>query len=157
MTSEENREKTIQMLTETEEAIGRLYEAYSKALPEHEEFWFGLVMEEADHSNLVHSLLNKVRKGSASFVADTKLADEVKDVREFLKKEQERAKRENMSFIDALNTALNIEKSLIKQDFYLLFTNPTQDVSSTLHQLRRDVENHIKFLQRELDIQEKRR
>lgn len=157
MTSEEDRENTIQMLTETEEAIGRLYEAYSRTLPEHEEFWFGLVMEEADHSNLVHSLLNKVRKGSASFVADAKMADEVKDIREFLKKEQERAKRENMSFIDALNTALNIEKSLIKQDFYRLFTNTSLDVSEVLQHIQHDAESHIEFLQRELDEQEERR
>ncbi len=157
MTSEENQENIIQMLTETEEAIGRLYEAYSNTLPEHEEFWFGLVMEEADHSNLIHSLLNKVRKGTAGFVVDTKLADEVKDFLELLKQERERAKRENMAFTDALNTALNIEKSVAKQDFYRLFKNPSQDVSDILHQIHRDAESHIKFLQRELTEQEKRR
>jgi hypothetical protein len=156
MTPGENQENTIQLLTETEEAIGRLYEAYSNTMPEHEEFWFGLVMEEADHSNLVHSLLNKVRKGTASFVVDPKVAGEVKGFLGFLKQEQERAKRENMAFTDALNIALNIEKSIVKKNFYRLFKNPSQDVSSVLHQIRRDAENHVKFLQRELTEQENR-
>jgi len=151
MTSDEAQIQIIQMVTGAEEAIGRLYETYANRLPEHEEFWFGLVVQEGDHSNLIYNLIKEVENGSASFAADVKLVEEVKNLQELLKREQARAKREKMSFADALQVALDIDKSLVKHGFYRLLRNPSGDVSEAIEKLRRTTANHIKYLQKELE------
>lgn len=60
----------LQMMVANEEAVSRLYEVYGSMFPEHEEFWFGLAMEEADHASWILELLHKVSKGSASIYKD---------------------------------------------------------------------------------------
>jgi len=148
--------KTMQMLAATEEAVGRLYEIYANRFPEHEEFWFGLTMEEADHSNSILDLISKVRKGSANFFANQSLVENVQKFQDHLKQQQSRAKREDISFIDALHVALDIEKSLIEREFYRLFEGVSVETRNVLKYLDSASGNHIKVLQREIEQQKKR-
>ncbi|MBN2074802.1 MAG: hypothetical protein JW762_04550 [Dehalococcoidales bacterium] len=85
-----SEENPIRILTETEEDIGRLYEAYAKKMPEHEEFWFGLVLEEADHSTMVHSLVKKIDTESVSFTSDPEVINNLKEFRDFLVRKKKR-------------------------------------------------------------------
>jgi len=146
-----SEENSIQVLTETEEDIGRLYEAYAKNMPEHEEFWFGLVLEEADHSNMVHSLVDKLNTGSVSFTSAPEVIDKLKEFRDFLINEKEQVKKEDLSFTDALQVALDIENSIIKNGIYHLFTNPSGDVIEIMERLRHDNISHVRFLRKELE------
>ena len=146
-----SEENPVQILTETEEDIARLYEAYARKMPEHEEFWFGLVLEEADHSNLVHSLIKKIHTDSVSFTSDPAIIDKLKEFRDFLIQEKERVKKEDLSFIDALQVAIDIENSIIKHGIYRLYRNPSGDVVDMMEKLHHDNANHIKFLRMELE------
>lgn len=152
-----SEENPIKILTEAEEDIGRLYEAYARKMPEHEEFWFGLVLEEADHSNLVHSIINKLDTESVSFSSTPEVITKLKEFRDFLVREKEKAKKEDLSFTDALRVAVDIENSIIKNEIYHLFTNPSGDVLGIMEKLRHDNTSHIKFLRMELEKYSKKR
>ena len=120
-----SEENPIQILADTEEDIARLYEAYAEKMPEHEEFWFGLVLKEANHSNLVHSLINKLDIKSITFTSDPEVINKLKEFRDFLVEEKEKVKKEDLSFSDALQVAVAIENSIIKNGIYHLYTNPS--------------------------------
>ncbi|UCC16043.1 MAG: hypothetical protein JSU58_06610 [Dehalococcoidales bacterium] len=152
-----SKENPIQILTETEEDIARLYEAYASEMPEHEEFWFGLVLEEADHSNLVHRLIKEVHTDSVSFTSDPAIIDKLKEFRNFLVREKEKVKQEDLAFTDALQVAVDIENSIIKSGIYHLFKNPSGDVVDIVEKLRHDNTNHIKFLRIKLEKYRKKR
>ena len=146
-----SEENPVQILTETEEDIARLYEAYARKMPEHEEFWFGLVLEEADHSNMIHSLIKKVDTSSVSFTSDPDVINRLKDFRDFLVREKENVKNEELSFTDALRVAIDIENSIIKNGLYHLFQNPSGDMVEIMEKLHHDNTSHVKFLRRELE------
>ncbi len=146
-----SEENPVQILIETEEDIARLYEAYAKKIPAHEEFWFGLVLEEADHSNMVHNLIKKLDTESVSFTSAPEVINKLKEFRDFLVGEKEKVKNEDLSFTAALQVAINIENSIIKNGVYHLFTNPSGEVLEILEKLRHDNIGHVKFLQRELE------
>jgi hypothetical protein len=146
-----SEENPVQILIETEEDIGRLYEAYARKMPEHEEFWFGLVLEEADHSTMVHSLVKKLDTESVSFTSIPEIINNLREFRDFLVREKEKVKKENLSFTDALQVAIDIENSIIKNGIYHLFTNPSGDVLEIMGKLRHDNTSHINFLRRELE------
>ena len=151
MAPEETRLTLIEYLSETEEAIARLYEAYSNTQPEHEEFWFGKVIQEADHSSHIHELIHKLKNGSATFTVDAAMTDAIHKLDEFLERELKRTKVENMSFTDALEVAIQIEKSVAKQGFYSFLKNPSGNINETIQRLRHDDAGHVKFLERELE------
>ena len=75
----------IHMLAANEEAVGQLYDAYANEFPEHEEFWFGLSMEEADHSNWILELVHRVNEGSATFFKDRITIDDIQSFANYLK------------------------------------------------------------------------
>ena len=146
-----SEENPVQILIETEEDIGRLYEAYARKMPEHEEFWFGLVLEEADHSTMVHSLVKKLDTESVSFSSVPEVIHKLREFRDFLVGEKEKVKKEEVSFTDALQVAIDIENSIIKNGIYHLFTNPSGNVVEIMEKLRRDNTSHVKFLRMELE------
>jgi rubrerythrin len=143
----------IKMLAANEEAVGRLYEAYANKFPEHEEFWSGLAMEEADHSNWIFELLRKVNEGSARIYEDRFQAEDIQKFQNYLKEQLGKVKQEKISFVDALCTALDIEKSLVERGFLQVFDGDSEGTQSVLEYLTSATRNHIKVIQRKLEQQ----
>lgn len=155
MTSLPEQVNILQMLAKNEEAVGRLYEVYANKFREHEEFWFGLAMEEADHANRVLELIQKVNKGSASVSEGTFKVEDIQKFSNYLKEQLDRARHESMSFVEALSIALNIEKSLIERKFFRIFEGGSEENWHVLEYLASATENHIKVIQKKLEQQKK--
>ena len=145
--------KIIKLLAVNEEAVGQLYEAYASEFPEHEEFWSGLAMEEADHSNWIMELLRKVNEGSVSIYEGRFHIEDVQRLQDYLNEQLIRAKQGNILFVEALSTALNIEKSLIERHFFEVFEGDSEKTRSVLEFLASATENHIGLIQRQLKRQ----
>ena len=155
MTSSPKRVNILQMLAANEEAVGKLYETYANKIPEHEEFWFGLAMEEADHANWLLDLITKVNKGSASVYESLFKTEDIQDFHNYLTEQLDRAKQERISFVEALAIALNIEKSLIERKYFQIFEGGSEEYWHVLEYLASSTENHIKVIQKQLDKQKK--
>ena len=67
----------LRALIKIEETVARLYQAYAEKFPEYEEFWTGLVMEQIDHSNVIHARLAEAKKGSVHFSRDKVSAEAI--------------------------------------------------------------------------------
>jgi len=143
----------MQMLAANEEAVGRIYEAYANKFPEHEQFWFGLAMEEADHSNWIFELLHKVSKGSASIYEDRFHTEDIQRFQDYLEEQLDIVRQEKISFVDALLTALDIEESLVERRFFHVFEGDSEETRSVLEYLASATENHIKIIKRQLEQQ----
>jgi hypothetical protein len=140
----------MQTLVKVEETTGRLYEAYGRIFPEHEEFWFGLTMEEADHASAILDLINMYRNGKANFYEDSKLIAVAENLLSQLENELKQAEQGPLSFNDALSRALNIEKSLAEHRFYRMFGGSSRETLSILELLDSSSNNHVNVLQTEL-------
>ena len=150
MVTSEDKLNVMQMLVEVEETTGRLYEAYGRIFPEHEEFWFGLTVEEADRASAILDLINMYKKGRTSFHEDSRMITEAEKLLSRLKNELEQAEQGQFSFNDALLRALDIEKSLAEHRFYRMFGGGSRETLSILELLDSFSNNHVKILQIEL-------
>jgi hypothetical protein len=155
--SEQNLDNPLGLLADVEEDIGRLYEAYAKNMPEHEEFWFGLVLKEGDHSYLIHNLASKYGNGTASSPVDDATIDKVTELRELLKRETGKAGKKYLSFTEALQTAINIEKYISDNSIYSLLCNSSCAEIDNVGKLNYDNTTLIKFLRKELKKYAKRK
>ena len=151
MTQPEKQVGLLQMLAANEVAIGKLYETYGNKFPEHEEFWFGLAMEEADHANWIHDLTLKVNKKSLSVYEGLLKTEDIQTFRNYLSEQLNNAKKGEISFFEALSTALNIEKSLIESQYFRVFTGGSEEDWNILEYLASATANHIKVIQNQLE------
>jgi hypothetical protein len=140
----------MQTIEKIEESAGRLYEMYADRLPEHEEFWFGLTMEEADRAGAVMDLIGMFRSGRTSFHEESSPAEKAEKLLARLSDELEKAKHEKITFNDALQTALEIEKTLYENRFYRLFGGGTAGARSALELLDSTSTSLIRSLQTEI-------
>ncbi len=150
MVTSEDKLNIMQMLVEIEETTGRLYEAYGRLFPVHEEFWLGLTVEEADHASAILDLINMYKNGRTSFREDSWMIKDAEKLLAQLKNELEQAEQGQFSFNDALSRALNIEKSLAEHRFYRMFGGGSRESLGILELLDSSSSNHVNALQTEL-------
>jgi hypothetical protein len=138
----------MQMTADVEEAVGRLYEAYADLFPAHEEFWSGLEIEQGDRASTIFDLIRKVGNGTARFDADSARMREAEKLLVRVEEELKRAD-DQLAFKEALETALDIEKTLAGHRFYGMFdgTGTTRRAIETLDE---SATNHVDILRLEL-------
>ena len=132
-----------------EETVGRLYEVYAEAIPEHESFWRGLALEEADHARSVFELVDRAEDGEIEFQSENVpdgYIDRFTGLLEELSKNTQ-----DITFVKALENALEIEKTLAERRFYRSFGGGSPEVRAILDYLDSSSESHVKAVELELE------
>ena len=137
----------LELLARTLENAARLYEAYSRAFPELEEFWFGLAMEEVDSSNLVHSCIMQIRSGSIH--VDTSRIDEaeLQNLLDSIQGELARVQRKKIDINDAIDSALNIERMIVEGEYLEVLSTYLEEIGHPLPYPVVTAKNHVKVLE----------
>lgn len=137
----------LELLAKAIESCARLYEAYSRAFPELEGFWFGLVMEEVDNSNLVHNCVLQIRKGSIH--VDTDRIDPValRSLLDLVQGELTRIRRKKMDIVDAISVAIDIESRIIEGEYLEVLSSYLEEIGHPLPYPVVTAKNHVKVLQ----------
>jgi rubrerythrin len=152
MESQQDILKQIQILEENEEALAGLYQAYANRFPEYEEFWFGLAMQEIDHSNLIHELIQRVKRGEARLYEHTLDIVYLQNFKELIDRETDRANYESISHHEALSTALRVEKDIIEHKYAQIFDSDSEEIRRILDEMTIATKRHRKLLEEHLDM-----
>ena len=152
MESQQEILKQIQILEENEEALAGLYQAYANRFSEYEEFWFGLAMQEIDHSNLIHELIQRAKRGEARLYEHKLNIVFLQNFKEFIERETERAKYKPVSHYEALSIALRVETDIIEHKYAQIFDSDSDEIRRILDEMTNATKRHQKLLKEHLDM-----
>ena len=150
MESHENEVKVIELLIQHEEAIRELYLAYANKFMDLEEFWFGIAQDEKKHAEWIRGVLGKMQEGPVRFNADLFKNDAVQDSLDFVKKLTMEADGDDLTLVDALKHAFDLEKTMIEEKFFEIFEGIPADLATVLKSLIEGTKYHVEIIEKEL-------
>ena len=117
----------ILLLSEHEEAIGRLYAEYAGIFQEDEAFWMQFSKEEFLHAEWIRSLQVLNEKEEVLFTGrfnEAALQTSLK----YIHNQIEKAREGSVTRIEALSISLSLENSLIEKKFFDAFAGDSAEV-----------------------------
>lgn len=138
----------LDIMKEHEEVISRLYECYAEKFAEHRDFWTELSEEEIEHANWIDTLRSRIEEGADVMVADRFPIEAIKCSIDFVNKQIKKAADANFSLINALSTAIDIEKGLIDSKYFEVFEGDSKETACTMALLARSTKEHYQRIRR---------
>ena len=138
----------IYLFEENELNVSHLYRIYAEKFSEHEAFWQRLSMEEVGHAEKIHSLR---KQPAANFVETNFTRGIVSYVMNFVKDEITKAENDEISHLDALNTALRIEQSILEKKCFDFFQSSDKTLNEVMGELGEETQKHLKMLQGQIE------
>ena len=132
----------VELLTEHERAIGRLYRAYAAKFPDQKDFWSSLADEEEQHAEWLQRLLVRAEEGLGCVRPDRFDAVAVTDSLTRLKDMIERAHEQGLSLADAVANALALERSLLEARYFEVFEGTAAEVVQVQYCLADAAKDH---------------
>ena len=144
-----NPGEVIEAMAKNEEAVSRLYQAYSERFPDQKAFWSSLASEETTHAEWIRSLQTKAREGSVFFARDRFKMQPVRGFSAYLERELATARQPGMSPINALSVAVYIEESIIDQRFFEVSAADNPELKRILNDLATATRSHLEKVREE--------
>jgi len=132
----------LTMMVENEELVSELYRRYSEKFAVHEDFWFGLAVEEINHSIWIRDLNKKVLDGDVRFDESRFNMYALKNFRDYMNEMIGIANTQEVTLESALGTALNIESALIERKFFEVFESDSKELKEVLNLLAISTKRH---------------
>jgi len=138
MESQKGLNETIEMLAKNEEAVARLYKAYSEKFIKHKDFWFGLAEEEVAHACCIRTICAQTDKCDYARFKPELLEMSLK----YLDDKVRQVRTEDISFVDALSIALDLETNMIESNYFEVFDTDSNELRNSLDELRTATQAH---------------
>jgi rubrerythrin len=111
----------IQDIIRHELNLEKMYKQFAKSHPNHREFWSELASEEAMHAKWIKSLARYTQNGHIGS-SDFKLNHQaIRSSISYIEKQTEACKNGKLSLLNAASIALDVEKSMIEKNFFVIF------------------------------------
>ena len=151
-----NKDQTVlaKITEETEDNIAQLYQVYADKFPEFADFWSGLVIEQINHSNTIHGLMNKVRTGLLSCSENRADCQSLESLQNKVKQEIIRAKEGKPSVSEAFSITLEIEKNLSRREYSEALDEDSEEVRTAFSYLASATQRHINRIEKHLKSKE---
>ena len=114
-------DELIQLLQKYELSIAVLYETFASILPLSEKAWIAYAKEERLHAKWINELHTQLKKENISFEQTKFTAQSTKTAIGYVENQIDRVIKGKPDLIQALNIAINIEKSLLESAFLRVF------------------------------------
>ncbi len=101
--------------------LAKMYAAFARSHPDHSKFWSQLAREESMHAKWIKSLGRHYKEGRLNLSAFKLNPQALKTSIAYIEKQTEESKKGNLSLLNAVSIALDIEKSLIDNKFFEIF------------------------------------
>ena len=134
------------VLKRHERVIARLYEIYSQKFPKWEEFWMGLAGEEHQHADWIGALQARVEESGGCFVVNRFPIGAVEHSIAYVEDLAEGAADPNFLLMNAVSTALYLEKALIENKYFEVFSGDGAEVKRVLNALTHSTRDHYQRL-----------
>jgi hypothetical protein len=138
----ENKVDTT-LLSELENSIGSLYEAYGVLFPAQESFWNGLAKDEKEHAIWLGILGNYVQQGKATLSEKRFNVFAARSFLNYLKNELDKAAKKEITIINAAAIALYIEESIMEHNYYEVISVDSPELKDIFNNLNKATTVHI--------------
>jgi rubrerythrin len=136
--------EAMELLAKNEETIQEVYKLFSQRFPDYQDFWSQISSEEASHANWIREISSKVRDGTVRFREGRFKSDAIRLFSGYLEDTLDRARREPMPLIHALDIALDTETALIERNFFDIVEGDSVEVKRILADLSASLKDHRK-------------
>jgi rubrerythrin len=144
--------KIVDLLAYQEYKLALLYNEFAHQFPEAAELWENMKVDELEHQKLVRGLNQYVEAGKLYFNAMILKTSKLENHIESLEKLIERAKDEGeFSLQEAVELAINLEQSMLDQNFFTFYSGDSEILNKTLDLLTRDTQEHYNMLLEEAE------
>ena len=115
------------MLIRHEEAVEQLYRLYAERFPKMQPFWNHIAAQEKGHAVLLRQLVTKLQEGKLHFSTERFNLETIRVSAEFVENQIAIAKRDPITELDALTTAMRTEDQSIEANAFGMFQEPHDD------------------------------
>lgn len=148
MGMDEKKAAVIETLAKHEEAIARLYGAYSEAFPDQRDFWSSLAAEEVEHAAWLRNLIPQIEKGSVYFDERRFQTEAIRTSQGYLEELAAGVQKEKPPAIKALSEALDIERALIERGYFRVAQSDSPPLKEAFENLANSTVTHIERVQK---------
>jgi hypothetical protein len=138
----------LDMLKEHEKAISRLYATYAHRFSQDRDFWMGLSQEEDQHARWIELLQTKMEEEPSGLIADRFPTVAISYSIRCINKLIENVNQPDLTPVNALSTALDIERALLENRYFDVFASDGAEVRRVLELLAEGTKAHIEKVQR---------
>jgi hypothetical protein len=107
-----------------------------------------LVREETEHATWIRNLATKSEAGSGRLDEKRFKTQAIQTSLDYIKNLTAEAPRQKIELMDALSTALDIEKGLIEKRYFEILEGDSVELKRTLEALTRSTKAHIERVQK---------
>jgi len=136
----------LEAMKEHELAIAHLYEVYAEVFPECEDLWAGLSMEELQHAKWIDALDANVQNNTEDVVVERFRIGAIEHSIQYIKQQAATAYQPDFILINALSTALQLERALLENKYFEVFEGDSASTRRTLALLAESTHAHYKKL-----------
>ena len=136
-------DELIGLLQHYELSIARLYESYASILPDLKNEWLAFAKEERLHAQWIDTLHIHLKNEKISFDQQKFTVQSIRLAIDYVKKQADQVVQNKPDFIQCLNTAVNIEKSLLESAFFKVFKLEGPKAQNIKNRLEKATQAHL--------------
>ena len=143
-------EEILNKLEDNEKIIKELYQVYAQKDPKRKEFWDKLGKEELLHAEWIESFRSKEKEGfcyhKARFTREA-----LNSFFSYIKDLVNEAQENQLTDIEMLGRALDIENALIEKNFFESFEGDSVEFKYLIYILKSATEEHVERVKKALE------
>jgi hypothetical protein len=132
----------IDLMKKFELVVGDLYNVFAEKFPESSDFWNKLFKEEQTHAYWLETLSLHSSSGKIYFNEGRFNLAPINESIEHVSGIIEKAKRGEMTLLEALAAANDTEQGMIERKYFEVFEGDSAEFKKTLFQLRKETMEH---------------
>ncbi|MHB9026894.1 MAG: hypothetical protein ACYC7E_22395 [Armatimonadota bacterium] len=136
----------IEMLEGVEDAVARLYQAYTGLFPDHAAFWEHLSNDEVRHREWVAGLRQDMQAGLVTPIPQRSNPEAFGTFIAYLEEQIAEATRRPLTLFQALSTARLVEQTYFEKNLLMIFDTDSDGVRRVLEGLAEDTERHYRAI-----------
>jgi len=138
----------VESLIRIETTIGSIYRTFAQRFPAHQDDWSGMAGEEDRHARWIGDLHEEAREGVVSFKKSRFDIAAIERFLEYVEEKLNLARDEEISLVQAVDIAVDLETSLLERRFYDVFEGDSAVLRRTFDNMRGQIDGHIMKLRK---------
>lgn len=149
----EQPKSIIQLFSDNELLVSRLYDLYAEMIPGHSDFWKKMAQEELEHAKTISEVFSNQNLSSESFKENNFTRGVIKYVTDYVNEQIQNAQKKKLTQIEAINIALRVEQSVLEKKYFEMFVPTNAPLESILLKMNDETKIHVQRLRKELQKQ----
>ena len=142
----DNQDDIVELLANNEDLIAILYSTYAERILGFQEFWTNLAAEGKEHAAGIRALKDRLKDGKV-FVNRSRFQEEAINVfSKYLNGRIAEAKKSELSQLNALSVAWDIENSVLEKKYFEVFATDSVEIRQLLSKLEAETARHGKII-----------